>query len=200
MPRFALRLLALLTAASVGLLGCGGDDDDGGDAATDDTTATTEATGTTADEPEPEPEPEGEDSEVCDAVQRLSDLDDESQGVVNEALGDVMGQAAGGDAAAAEAALDEALAEIQAFVDERLPDLVAAYDDLEDTVPDDLADDVALISDFTEEFVRAIADVGSVEELQGLVDERQDEINEVAAAVQRLDEFTQEECGVAIAD
>ena len=197
MPRTAHRLGALLVVLALALLGCGGgDDDDGGDVAADEPTTTTEATGTTEDEPD---EPAG-DSEACDAAQRLSDLDDESQGVVNQALGDILGQSAAGDTAGAEAALQGALDEIRAFVEERLPELVAAYDDLEQAVPDDLQDDVALISDFTQEFVRAIADVETVAELEALVTERQAQINEVAEAVYRLDEFTQEECGIVLAD
>ena len=207
--RLPARLTALILVVTLALLAaCGGDDDGGGDQASgneattagDDDGTTTGATGTTAaDAADGEGGAEG-DSEVCDAAQRLSDLDDETQGVVNDSLSQVLAQANAGDEAAADAALADLLDEIRPFIDERMPDLVAAYDDLEATVPPDLAADVVTIRDFTVELVDAIADVSTVAELEAVVTERMETINVVSEAVLRLDQFTRDECGIVIAD
>ena len=191
LPRGALALLlALLLGLTVAA--CGGDDDD---------EATTDGPTTTEQVAEPE---DGEEAvgggDVCDAAQRIVDLDDETQGVVNEALGEVIAAASAGDAEAAEEALQDMLDAVRPFIDERLPDLMDAYDDLEASVPDDLQADVATISEFTEAFVTDIADVESVEALQELITAQQAEVNEVSEAVMRVDTFTQEECDIVFAD
>ena len=204
--RLPARLTALLLVLALALLGACGGDDDGGDEATGDETAadddgtTTEAPGTTAGDGDGGEGGEGGDSEVCDAAQRLSDLDDETQGVVNDSLSQVLAQANAGDEAAADAALADLLDEIRPFIDERMPALVDAYDDLEASVPPDLAADVATIRDFTVELVDAIAEVDTVAELEAVVSERMETINVVSEAVLRLDRFTRDECGIVIAD
>ena len=191
-PRPRLRIVALLVLVGLALVAtaCGGDDDDAAsDGPSTSTTTTTEAD-----------EPADGDSKLCTAAQRLADLDDESQGLVNAALGEVLAQSAAGDDAAADAALTEMLDEVQTFIDERLPELLDAYDDLAANVPEERAADVALIRDFTEELVRAVGDVETVDDLEALIAEQQGSVGEVSGALERLDQLTQDECGVVLAD
>lgn len=198
-PRSRRALSALFLVALV-LAGCGGNGDDGDEAATDDTveerTTTTEATTTT----DGSSEGEGADSDLCDAAQRVSDLDDESQGLLNDSLAEVMARAQAGDQEGAAAALDDMLVDVRAFIDEGLPPMVAAYDDLERSVPDHLAADVALVRDFSVDLAREMAEVEDFQQLQGIITEQQEKVSDVVEAVFRLDELTREECDIVLAD
>jgi hypothetical protein len=173
--RWLLGLLALVLAVAA----CGDDDASGDDGGGD---------GGDGD---------GGDGDECALYERIEELDDESQAIVNETLGQAL---ATQDPEAAEAAFQEFLDAYQPFAAEKLPDMLSAYDDLAATVPDDLAEDVTLVRDFTESTLQSLASAEDLADVQALFGDVEEEATAAGAATLRIDERSRDTCDISIAD
>ncbi len=135
----------------------------------------------------------GSQSALCRAAQAVQDLDDQSNATMNGTMGSILN----GGSSDLE---DEFQAAIKAMA-ALLPELTARYDELEAAVPERYKSDVRTLSDFTEEFMQAMADATSIEDLMRVTNDiDQSKAMAAAAATFRLDELTRKECGIVIAD
>lgn len=203
-----MRLLAPVAAAAavlamLALGACSDDDDDGGALAAP--RGAEDAGGADVDESEGSEEGDAEDDEAdvpdvvppgqdgaCDAIRRISELDDEVQAEVGEAVAPLLTGQPDEDQIVA---LVERLREV---LDDRAPMLFEAYDDLEVELPDDLADAAATLADFTRTSLEQLADIESPEDIQTALTGAG--ASEATAAALAIDEFAQAECGIVFAD
>lgn len=196
----AVLALAVLTACS----------DDGGSRSADDLLVDVDATAaeqtTTTEEPE-EPEEtttttgavEAE-GEVCEVFQEIADSDDRFQAELETVLTPLVTAAASGDAAAAEAAFEDFLAAMQPLLESEVPALLDAYDRLAAAAPD-LAGDVVLVRDFTQQITEDLVTAASADEAFTAVQEASGAEGIAAGeATLRLDQASQERCGIVLAD
>jgi hypothetical protein len=185
--RWLFALLALVLAAAA----CGDDDDDGGDAAGDE--QTTQPDGDDSDDGDSD----SADGDECGLYERIEELDDESQAIVNDTLGEAL---ASQDPEEAAAAFEGFLDAFQPFAAEKLPDMVSAYDDLAAVLPDDLAEDVELVRDFTESTLQSLASAEDLADVQALFSSVEAEATAAGAATLRIDERSRDTCDISIAD
>ena len=135
----------------------------------------------------------GSESDLCRAARAVRDLDDESNATMNDTMGSILE----GDTSDLDAEFRAAIAAMSAL----LPELTAHYDDLEAAVPAEYKADVRTLSDFTESFMRAMAEATSIEDLMRVTNQiDQSEAMAAASATLRLDELTRRECGIVIAN
>ena len=189
--------LVLVVAAGALLLGCS----DGAEvsersesparpdssAGTDQSTSS--APSTTAGD---DPTPATQDGPLCDAAQRIRDLDDRSNAVMNDAMRSELA----GDP---EQAVDE-LAAAVAELGPLIPELTSAYDDLSEAAPEAVRDDISLVRDFTLSLMEQLSELDSADDLAGF--EQQVDTNAAmaaGAAALEIDAVTQEQCGISIA-
>jgi hypothetical protein len=138
-----------------------------------------------------EPEPGAQDGPLCDAAQRIRDLDDRS----NTIMGGVMAEVTQ-DPAAAVDELSAAIAELQPLI----PELTVAYDDLATAAPEAIRDDISLVRDFTLSLMERLTRLDSPEDLAAL--EQQLDPNTAmaaGAATLEIDAVTSQRCGISIA-
>lgn len=138
----------------------------------------------------------GDGGAACAPAQTIADLDDETSALTDQLFTDI--SQAGTDADPA--AIEGQLAELSALLSEQAPQVEAAYDELEATLPGDLAADAALVRDLSLEVFGGIAEATTLEEFNAVftaLDQAQ--AQEAALATQRIDEYIQEECGFAFA-
>ena len=191
----ALVHRALTVAACVALIAaCGGDDDSNGNGNAAGTSSVSPATSTSTDRAG---------DGMCEAFRDIADLDDQFQGELNSLLSEVRTKAQTGDEAAAEAAFDQMVSTFQSLIPTTLEPLLDAYDRLAEAAPE-LAADAQRVRDFTADFVQAMADVGSADEVFATVGDAVDVVEqqgvEADSAVLRLDEVSRAECDIVIAD
>lgn len=118
----------------------------------------------------------------CAASQKISDLDDQ---------GDVLNT----DAPTWEQfvwAIDQAEA--------MLPELKVAYDELRAVAPGSVQGDIDAVWRITEDMTRQLSAVTSPDQLRGAVDSISARESEIAGPLMRLNDFTEGECGITIAD
>lgn len=187
--RWLLALLALVLAVAA----CG-DDDSGDDAADDEQTTQPENDGGDDDGGD---SGDGGDGDECALYERIEELDDESQAIVNETLGQAL---ATQDPEAADAAFREFLDAYRPFAAEKLPDMLSAYDDLAATVPDDVAEDVTLVRNFTESTLQNLASAEGLADVQALFADVEEAATAAGAATLRIDERSRDTCDISIAD
>lgn len=181
--RWLVVVLALALAAACG------DDDDTDEGASD----TTEA----SDADDGGDGGDGGDGDACGLLERITDLDSESEAILNDTLGQAL---ASGDAEAAQEAFDEFLEQFRPFAEEQLPDLVDAYDGLAEVVPEDLRADVEELRDFTAETLSGLADAESIEDVEALFTADPERATGAGQATLRIDEFSREECDIVLAN
>lgn len=191
----ALVHRALTVAACVALIAaCGGDDDSNGNGNAAGTSSVPPATSTSTDRAG---------DGMCEAFRDIADLDDQFQGELNSLLSEVRTKAQTGDEAAAEAAFDQMVSTFQSLIPTTLEPLLDAYDRLAEAAPE-LAADAQRVRDFTADFLQAMADVGSADEVFATVGDVVDVVEqqgvEADSAVLRLDEVSRAECDIVIAD
>ena len=146
------------------------------------------APSTTAGESEDGPAQNGP---LCDAAQRIRDLDDRSSQIMTAAT-----SGAFDDPEQAVERLRSAVAELQPMI----PQLTAAYEDLAGAAPEALRDDIGLLRDFTLSVMEQLSALDSPEDLARL--EAQLDPNTAmaaSAATLEIDAVTQETCGISIA-
>jgi hypothetical protein len=184
--RWLVAVLALALAAA----GCGDDDDGDGDEGASDTTEASDADdgGDGGD---------AGDGDACALLERITDLDSQSEGILNDTLGPAL---AGGDPEAAQAAFDEFLEQFRPFAEEQLPDLVDAYDGLAEAVPSELRADVEELRDFTAETLEGLAEAESVEDVEALFTADPERATGAGQATLRIDEFSRDECDIVLAN
>lgn len=96
---------------------------------------------------------------------------------------------------------NEGIREWKAYAEEKMPEILDAYERLEASVPSSLAADVRSVKDFSVSLFELIADLERVEDLQSLQqDLATKDAQEAVQATFRVDEFTREECNVTFAD
>lgn len=194
-------MIALALALAATLSACGGEDDEPETSAASPspTTAespTEEASPTTA--ASPSTATEG-DHPACEPAQRISDLDDEVTNTLTQELTKLLAAAGSGQPPSDEE-FQAFLTQVQTVVEEKVPDLVAAYDDFAASLPPDLSDDAETLRDFTVTFTEQLAQL-TPEELKN-VDKllQSPEAFEAVGATLALDKFTQKECDIVLAD
>ena len=152
--------------------------------------------------PEPSPSvsssPKTGDHPACEPAQRVSDLDDKVTTELTEKLSELVASA-GGQGISDEQFEDFAKT-VQEVVRESVPDLIAAYEDLAAALSPKLAKHAQTLADFTDSFTKDLLGL-SPEELEN-IDElfQTPEAFEAVGATLALDKFTQEECGIVLAD
>lgn len=194
MRRRPLHVLIVLAAAAL-LVGCS---DDGEvtersesaerPASSDGSAPTTDAPSTTIDDA---PDSGEQGGPLCDAAQRIRDLDDESNAVMNDAM-----RGALADPNQAVDGLTEAVGELRPLI----PELTKAYDDLAAAAPEAIRDDIGLVKSFTLSLMEQLAELDSIEDLtafEGQLD--QNAAMAAGAAALEIDAVTREECGISIA-
>lgn len=138
----------------------------------------------------------GGDGAGCAPAQAIADLDEETSTLTDELFTQISAAGANADPAA----IDAQLAELSSVLTEQAPQVEAAYDELEATLPGDLAADAAIVRDLSLEVFGNIAEATTLEEFNAVfaaVDQAQAE--EAAQATLRIDAYIQEECGFAFA-
>jgi hypothetical protein len=228
LQRLALPLVvgALLIPAA---LACGDDDDDdaGGDdtatatAATstseeDTATATSESDDTatatadgedtaTAGATEPEDAdtataaPPSASGDACEQLEAFSGLQEGFDTATEEALAAFGEAASSGDPEALQDAFDTLISDLVPAMQENAPELLDAYDELADSVPDELEQDVLTLRDFTENFIDELSGVESFEDFLAVAEALGDsQAEELEAAATRLGDFAEAECGIAL--
>jgi len=138
-----------------------------------------------------EPDPAAQNSPLCDAAQRIRNLDDESNAVMNDAM-----RGALADPNQALQGLSDAVAELRPLI----PELTAAYDDLAAAAPEAIRDDIGLVKDFTLSLMQQLSELDSVEDLAAFEGQLDPNAAMAAgAAALEIDAVTREECGISIA-
>lgn len=138
-----------------------------------------------------DPAPAAPDDPMCQAAQRIRDLDDESNAVMNDAM-----RGALDDPSQAVEGLSAAVAELRPLI----PELTTAYDDLAAAAPEAIRDDIGLVKDFTLSLMAQLAELDSIEDLtafEGQLD--QNAAMAAGAATLEIDALTKEQCGISIA-
>jgi hypothetical protein len=138
-----------------------------------------------------DPAPATQDGPLCAAAQRIRDLDDRSNEIMNDAM-----RASIGDPGQAVEELADAVAELGPLI----PELTAAYDDLSEAAPDAIGDDITLVRDFTLSLMEQLSELDSADDLAAF--EQQVDTNAAmaaGAAALEIDAVTQEQCGISIA-
>ena len=181
-----LRRLALVLALTFLAAACGDDDDSGGD----DASATTEAGSDGSDRSDG-------DGDACGLLERITELDDESEAILDDTLGPAL---ASGDPAQAEAAFQDFLDAFVPFAEEKLPTLIDAYEELADVVPEDLRSDVLRLSAFTGGTLEGLAEAESVEDIEALFTDDPQAATEAGQATLRIDEYSRDTCDIVLAN
>ena len=111
-----------------------------------------------------------------------------------------MEAAQSGDQPAVDAAADELATTMAELAPRRVPPLLDAYDRLIEAAPE-LGDDVRIVRNYTTEFVEVLSELDEVDDVVGAIEEAAAEGGmEAGAAVLRLDETSQNDCGIVLAD
>ena len=198
-PRARRRLVVfLMTTLALAGVACdgGGGDPTVASSPGEETASATPSTSPSAVSSPPEP---GGDHPACEPAQRIADLDDQVTNTLTEELNELLTQVASGGQPS-DAQFQEFLTNVQKIVQEQVPDLLAAYDEFAATLPEDLAKDAETLREFTADFTEQIAQL-SPEELENIDKIFQGpEAIEAAGATLALDQFTQKECGIVLAD
>ena len=194
MHRRPLHVLIVLAAAAL-LVGCSGDGEVTERSESAERPAPSEGSSPTTDAPSTtvggEPVPGEEGGPLCDAAQRIRDLDDESNAVMNDAM-----RGALTDPNQAVEGLAEAVGELRPLI----PELTKAYDDLRAAAPEAIHDDIGLVRDFTLSLMEQLSELDSVEDLTAFEAELdQNAAMAAGAAALEIDAVTREECGISIA-
>lgn len=185
---FKVRIV-FFVVVSVLITGCAGDD------ASSDATASA-----------PEREEQGESSHstdaACRAAEEVTRLDDEGEALFNQRGAALTRVIQKGDRARARRLLNRFMREGRDLFRRTLPRLEEAYVDLERSVPEHLAADVAALRDLS---IDVAKDFESAERPADFVRVLKRQVTrpeglQAVRAMFRVDEFTREECGVALAD
>jgi hypothetical protein len=95
---------------------------------------------------------------------------------------------------------ERGMADFKDYVETQMPDLVAAYDELEHA-PARLGRDAATVRDFTVEIVETMSGFETIEDWEGLEGEfNEADALEAGQATLRLNQASRAQCGVTIAD
>lgn len=92
---------------------------------------------------------------LCDAAQRIRDLDGRSSAIMSE----VFGLSISGEAERADQAFTEAIAELEGL----LPDLDAAYASMREAVPPELQGGVDALRSFTTDLMRKLSETATLD-------------------------------------
>ncbi len=145
------------------------------------------------------PSPTGGDHPACEPAQQIADLDDEVTDTLSAELQQILARIASGEQPS-DAEFEAFLAKVQAVVDEKVPQLVEAYDAFAEEVPQRLVKDVEIVRDFTVNFAEQLAQLApdELDQIDKLFEGP--EALEAAGSTFALDQFTQKECGITLAD
>ena len=182
--------LVFFVVVSVLAPACAGDDDAPSDA------------GTSAPEREEQGEPSPSTDAACRAAEEVARLDDEGEALFSQRGAALTRAIQKGDRARARRLLNRFMREGRDLFRRTLPRLEEAYVDLERSVPEHLAPDVAALRDLS---IDVAKDFESAERPADFVRVLKRQVSrpeglEAIRAMFRVDEFTREECGVALAD
>lgn len=167
------RRLVLLALVVLSAGACGDDDDDTKGAAAD-----------------------RGDRDACEVVRELSDLDDEFQGEINEAMGPLVDESD----ADPEASFDR-FRDVMDRMEDEADTLVELYVELEAALDGELAASARTLGAFTDELIDELGAIESFEELESLAELFAGERSRDAVqATFRLDEWSRDRCDVVLAD
>jgi hypothetical protein len=135
---------------------------------------------------------------VCAAAARVRELDDEIQGELNDEMRKVLSMA---DSAKVRRNFEEFIDRTLATVERRLEPVRAAYAELEATVPDHLADDVAFMGEVGFEVLERMDRVTRPEDFEKVVvGGNPRELIAAGEAALKVDRFTRKRCNIVIAN
>lgn len=139
---------------------------------------------------------------MCSIFDDIIELDLVMEGQMNNALRSMERAIDRGDRSGAEAAAADMVAKVNTAIQEHMPPLLAAYDELIATAPE-LESDVVLVRDFTVKLAQQLASTDgtldgfvAVFDNQGLMNEGV----EAGYATLRLDQVSRDECGLVLAN
>ncbi len=144
-----------------------------------------------SDESDARPSAEGAsgDRDVCQVVERILEVDDEATAIISESMYQSQGELLD-DSATFEAWREEIMALV--------PEGEALYRELEDLVPDELKEHVAVMSQMGEVTFEILATMddpaGLEDEMTAALDASEIGPDEVRTAVFEVDHYTREQC------
>lgn len=181
MPQRLVLAVLLVAVSLLGLAACGASATDGAADGRRSTSTPGDGGGDGGTTPDPPETTEGGDQggdDVCAPLRVISDFDVESAQFI-----------------AATVDYDE----IVGYLEDRTPDVLAAYEDAIAVADDDLADDLREIRDFTEVFLRTARSSSDFQELESALF-AEPATTDAGLAAMRLDRFAVDTCGFSTGD
>ena len=199
-PARTVVVLLCLPLLAFGALACEEEDSDPAvaEASPSPTESETSASPSVEASPTASPTATGE-HPACEPAQRISDLDDSVTSDLNAELTKLIQKVTAGQEIT-DAEFARFTEQVQQLVQEKLPELIDAYKDLEAALPPDLADKAKILREFTVDFTNRLVKLtpDQIKNLQKYFEGP--EVLEAAGATFALDKFTQDECGIVLAD